>query len=211
MEVINNTYHVWLNAEKGRAGSLPGWKSTQQPENSTLQELGFSEGHISHPFPIANNLSIQPLPSSTWEPFLYTRAQTATSRFAGHPDSTWGTVGIMDSNEKGVGNLRGHDRGGKNEYESLGTTGRECCLMAVCDATIPRWSVFAGDIHFITRSNYYANNLAYPPATPVTPFKWVDVLWIEWKGQVAYRRGAGKVWMDAWEQASPKEVDIILG
>lgn len=136
--------------------------------------------------------------------------QTATFRFAGHPDPTWGTVGIMDSTEKGVGNLHAHDSGGKDGYEHLGTTGRECCLLAMCEATIPRWSVFAGDIHFVTRSNYYANNLAYPPATPGTPFKWVDVLWVEWKGQVAYRRGSGRVWMDAWERASPEEVDIIL-
>ena len=210
MEVINNTYHFWLNAEQGEVRSLPGWRSTQQPETFTLQELGFSKDHISHPFPISNNLSVQPLPSSTWEPFLYARVQTATFLFAGHPDPDWGTVGVMESTKERVGNLHAHDGGGKHAL--LGTTGRECCLMAVCEAEIPRWRQFIGDIHFSTGgSNYSANNLAYPQATPGTPFKWVDVLWVEWKGQKAYRRGAGKVWMDAWERASPKEVDIILG
>ncbi len=210
MEVINNTYHLWLNAEQGEVRKLPGWRSTQQPENFTLQELGFSEDHVSHPFPIANDLSVQPLPSSTWVPFLYARVQTATFHFAGHPDPDWGTVGVMESTEERVGNLHIHDSGGKDEL--LGTTGRECCLMAVCEAEIPRWRQFIGDIHFSTGgSNYSANNLAYPQATPGTPFKWVDVLWVEWKGQIAYRRGAGRVWMDAWERASPKEVDIVLG
>ena len=63
-EVINNTYYVWLNAEEGRIGSLPGWKSSQQPQNFTLRELGLGTGRISHSFPIANDLSVQPLPSS---------------------------------------------------------------------------------------------------------------------------------------------------
>lgn len=91
LEVINNTYHVWLNTGEGRAGSLPCWKSSLQPQNVTLQQLGFSEGRVSHPFPIANSLSFQPLAPSTWEPFLYAWVQTATLRFAGHPDPSRGT------------------------------------------------------------------------------------------------------------------------
>jgi hypothetical protein len=115
----------------------------------------------------------------------------------------------MDSTEQRVGNLRAHDSGRK--YEFLGTTGQECCFMAVCEATIPKWTHLAGDIHFSKRKNYFADNLAYPRAALGMPFKWVDVLWIEWKDEIAYRRGVGKIWMDAWERASPKEVDIILG
>ena len=126
------------------------------------------------------------------------------------PTLSWGTVVVMDSTEERVGNLRAHDSGGKHEFQ--GTTGRECCLMAVCEATIPRWSHFIGNIHFITGgNNYSANNLTHPRATPGIPFKWVDVLWIEWKDRTAYCRGVGEVWVDAWKRASPKEVDIILG
>ena len=209
MEVINNTYHVWLYAEEGKVGSLPGWKSSQQPENITLQELGFDKGCVSHPFPIANSLSVQPLPSSTLEPFLYARVQTATFRFASFPDHTWGTVCVMDSSEKRVGNLRIHNRGGKLEF--MGRTGPECCLMAVCEATIKRWD-YMSNTRFNERGNTPSeNNLARPQATLGKPFKWVDVLWVEWKGRIAYRRGVGEVWMDAWEQTSPEEVDIILG
>ena len=91
-------------------------------------------------------------------------------------------------------------------YEFLGTTGQECCLMAVCEATIPRWS------HFKSRNSICPeNNLAYPRLTPGTTFKWVNVLWVEWKGRIAYRRGIGKVWLDAWERSSLKDVAIILG
>lgn len=116
----------------------------------------------------------------------------------------------MESTEKRVGNLLAHDPGGK--YDSLDTTGQECCLVSVCEAAIPRRSHFIGDIYFSTGgSNYSANKLTYPQVLPGTPFTWVDVLWVEWKCRLAHRRGTGKVWMDAWERASPKEVDIILG
>jgi hypothetical protein len=81
----------------------------------------------------------------------------------------------------------------------------------VCEATIPRWSHFINDTHFNVTRNYIENNLAYPESTPGTPFKWVDVFWIEWKVRITNRRGVGKVWVDAWQQVSPKEVDIILG
>lgn len=40
----------------------------------------------------------------------------------------------MDGTDERVGNPMGHD--GSVTYEFLGTTGRECCLMAVCEATI---------------------------------------------------------------------------
>jgi hypothetical protein len=209
MEVIDNTYHVWLNAKEDEVRGLPGWRSSQNPEKFTLKELGFNKDGVSHPFPIANSLSVQPPPSSTWEPFLYARVQIATFRFAGHPDANWGTVGLMDSTGEGVGNLTAHDSGG--EHEILGKKGRECCLMAVCEASVPEWTHFIGEIHFTTRSNYSANNLAYPRAKAGKPFKWVDVMWVEWKGQIASRRGVGRVWMDAWQRASPKEVDITLG
>ncbi|KIM96379.1 hypothetical protein OIDMADRAFT_33037 [Oidiodendron maius Zn] len=210
LEVINNTYHVWLNAEEGTAGSLPGWKSSLHPENVALQELGFSEGRVSHPFPITNSLSVQPPAPSTWEPFLYARVQTATFRFAGHPEPSLGTVGLMDGSDQRVGNLMRHEGG--VTYEFLGTTGPECCLMAVCEATIPRWSHFTCDIHFKSRNSIYSeNNLAYPRLTPGTTFKWVDVLWVEWKGQIAYRRGVGKARLDAWERAFPKDMEVILG
>lgn len=212
MEEIGNTYHVWLNAKEDEIRGLPGWKSSQKPEKFTLKELGFHKSSVSHAFPIANSRPVQSSPSPTWEPFLYARVQTAKFRFAGQPDPSWGTVGLMDSTGKSVGNLTAHDRGG--DHEPLGKKGRECCLMAVCEASVPEWSYFIGEIHFITRSNYSANNLAYPPAKPGKPFKWVDVMWVEWKdkeGQIASRRGVGRIWLDAWERASPKEIDITLG
>lgn len=218
MEVVDNTYHTWLNAKESTVGRLPGWKSAQHPERFTLKQLGFSEDRVSHPFPIANDLPVQSPPSTsnditTREPFIYARVQIATFRFAGHPDATWGTVGLMERNSKeGVGNLKGHDNGVKGEYEALGKEGREVCLMAVCEGSVPEWSPFIGDIHFnVSYGNYSAHNLTYPRATRGQPFNWVDVLWVEWKGKIAYRRGVGRVWLEAWERASPKEVDIILG
>ena len=38
-----------------------------------------------------------------------------------------------------------------------------------------------------------------------------NVLWIEWKGKVAYRKALGCISKRAWEQNSPEMVDITLG
>ncbi|KAF2462561.1 HET-domain-containing protein [Lindgomyces ingoldianus] len=215
MEEIKNDYHIWQNAEDDKVGELPGWKSSQQPEKYTLEEVGmdqiagFSGGRNPHPVPLDTRTSVQPLSSYMWEPFLYSRVQTATFRFAGLPDPNWGTVGLIDNEGTGVGNLRPHDDGVEREH--LGNTGRECCLMAVCEATIPRWSEFVRSIHFNSKSHWDANNLTYPGVKDGLTFKWIDVLWIERKGSIAYRRGVGKVWLDAWERGSPEEGNIILG
>jgi hypothetical protein len=37
------------------------------------------------------------------------------------------------------------------------------------------------------------------------------VMWIEWIGGIAYRKGIGEVRWDVWEQLQPKPIDLILG
>lgn len=42
-------------------------------------------------------------------------------------------------------------------------------------------------------------------------FDFYFVLWIRWDGDIACRQALGVVWVRAWEQAAPEEVDIKLG
>ena len=37
------------------------------------------------------------------------------------------------------------------------------------------------------------------------------VLCIQWEGDIAYRRGLGRVERKAWERLSLEEIDVILG
>jgi hypothetical protein len=42
-------------------------------------------------------------------------------------------------------------------------------------------------------------------------YEFFNVLWIEWKDRVAYRRGVGRVWKPAWEEKDAESVDVVLG
>lgn len=39
----------------------------------------------------------------------------------------------------------------------------------------------------------------------------VEVLWITWEGDVAYRRGTGQIPLSKWTALDAKEVEIVLG
>ncbi|PSN64362.1 HET-domain-containing protein [Corynespora cassiicola Philippines] len=41
--------------------------------------------------------------------------------------------------------------------------------------------------------------------------RFYNVLWIEWKGDIAYRRGTGRVFADHWESIATEEIDVLLG
>src|SRR3954453_23680833 len=38
-----------------------------------------------------------------------------------------------------------------------------------------------------------------------------NVLWVEWKDGVAYRKGAGRVKRRTWEVAEKEDVELVLG
>lgn len=42
-------------------------------------------------------------------------------------------------------------------------------------------------------------------------YKWYNVLWIEWKDGIAYRRALGRVFQDYWDNAEKEEIDVRLG
>jgi hypothetical protein len=64
-----------------------------------------------------------------------------------------------------------------------------------------------------------------PFGTPIQPFEEVNlveeikaqeryefynVLWVEWVDSLAYRKGAGRVWIDAWERQHLKTMNVCL-
>lgn len=197
--MINNSYHVWFSTDDDKIGDLPGWKSAQNPEDYTLQELGFVElleRGIPHAFPIPKSPTVSQFHPTTWEPFIYSRVQTARFLFCRD------TASVMDSGKTGIGFLWPDYDDRERKYP--GTNVRPCTLIAVCEATFPgsgNQKTGDGD----------TKDLASQHVAPLKPYRRVDVLWIEWKGQIAFRRGVGGVQLDAWEKASPTEIDIILG
>jgi hypothetical protein len=42
-------------------------------------------------------------------------------------------------------------------------------------------------------------------------YEFYNVLWIERKGEIAYRKALGRVWKDVWQRQPVEEIDVILG
>ncbi|KAK8879681.1 HET-domain-containing protein [Apiospora arundinis] len=71
-------------------------------------------------------------------------------------------------------------------------------------------SRFPCEIIAISRCvSLWGRNSPFPPGEEV--FTEYNVLWIEWEGSVAFRRGMGRVSVDAWDSLEFKEIDLILG
>ena len=46
---------------------------------------------------------------------------------------------------------------------------------------------------------------------PDWKYRFYNVLWVEWKAGVAYRKGIGKIWAHRWSDLHPQEFDVVLG
>lgn len=50
-----------------------------------------------------------------------------------------------------------------------------------------------------------------PKGSPGKKYEYYNVLWVEWKDGVAYRKASGRVMKSAWEAQDLEEVDLVLG
>ena len=42
-------------------------------------------------------------------------------------------------------------------------------------------------------------------------YEFYNVLWIEWREVIAYRKGIGRVWKEGWHRQNVETRDIVLG
>ncbi|PVH69213.1 HET-domain-containing protein, partial [Cadophora sp. DSE1049] len=41
-------------------------------------------------------------------------------------------------------------------------------------------------------------------------YEFYNIMWIIWDGHIAYRKGLGRVWKQAWDTTNPKEISLVL-
>ncbi|KAF2107309.1 heterokaryon incompatibility protein-domain-containing protein [Lophiotrema nucula] len=51
----------------------------------------------------------------------------------------------------------------------------------------------------------------YRPVDASGHYRWYNVLWIEWKDGIAYRKALGRVFKLSWDDAPKEPIDVILG
>ncbi|KAK4222672.1 heterokaryon incompatibility protein-domain-containing protein [Podospora fimiseda] len=58
---------------------------------------------------------------------------------------------------------------------------------------------------------FYSNRIVNPPTDGDEPFEFFYILWIEWEGGVAYRKGNGQVVKCQWESLSLEKIHLMMG
>ncbi|PVH84252.1 hypothetical protein DL98DRAFT_528668 [Cadophora sp. DSE1049] len=50
-----------------------------------------------------------------------------------------------------------------------------------------------------------------PRASKGSKYEFYNMLWVEWKDGIAYRKGCGRVMKKAWEEEEREWIDLVLG
>ena len=73
-----------------------------------------------------------------------------------------------------------------------------CSVIALFEVQFAPWS-------------FYPEAGSHPWLIEEQSYNHVQAMWIEWIGEVAYRKGIGRIHTAAWKQLESKQIDIVLG
>jgi len=202
MEPPKSWERVWIS---------DGWSKKPKPEYRYTPMIGDDRKYLAsfpHPMPIT---PLDPIPAVAMDgQYLYVTTQKALFTLGEpvepmdyhlhkpiaallHDISTHRVAGIIETNFEQ-----------RSEY----VVGQECLLIALYHGQTnnTRW-IYPGeyrqfDDDMETKESSNSNS---------TTWDWIQVLWVELKKGIAYRRGTGRVWARAWASAEVTISDITLG
>jgi len=188
-----------------------GWNQKTKREYKYIPKTGDDREYpasFAHPVPIA---PLTPVPAvATNEPYLYVTTQKALFTL-GQPVNPMNyhlhkpiAVFLHDTSTRRVGGIIETNFGRRSEY----VVGHECLLIALYHGRTDNTNwIYPGEYRQCAdemETKESSNSKA-------TTWDWIQVLWVELKGEIAYRRGTGRVWARAWMSAKVTISDIILG
>ena len=162
-----------------------------------------------YPFPTPNITEATPFFKLEQTPYLFCKTKKARvyaerADYETHPGGSPHLLKICDENNNHVlGRL--HLQNDEqmelwpmvgNESDAGTATGRTIEVVAIYE-TIKYSKTFNGELE---RYDF-----------PLNREQQCVVLWVEWKGEVAYRLACGHVMKDAWEALDLKDIDLVLG
>lgn len=207
VEDIDNSYYRWDKFAVTSTGEAPqGWTCTisSKFEAPYYQIDSIRRKGLDH---YAYYNSYQPLPidsgllssdNISWDPLLSGVVQAAIMTI-GEALSQYQPIEfyLYDSSDQWAG----HMATCFNDTEEY-TEGDECFVIAICKATRRR---VEGQVQpYEEMSTRWEIRLE-------DPYEFIRVLWVKWDGNIAYRRGTGRIWAKAWEQQQAKEINIVIG
>lgn len=220
-EIELNHYDKWEKYENEEMGEPPeSWERVwvwsevvkkNVPQYKYIPKEGDDREYpelFAYPKPIAP-LTAVPAVAAMYEPYLYATTPTATFTLGEpvepteltaqrplhiflHDPSTHRVAGIIETNF---------------EQRTQYAPGNECLLIAL-------YHGHTDNISWVPIEYYrYANEMETKNSSKsgASTWDWIQVLWVELEGQIAYRRGVGKVWACAWTNANVTRSDMVLG
>lgn len=214
---VDNGYYEAVKLRNNKSSPLPsGWSRTNFTEGNDTGE-GFTHESIPETvFTWPLHVPEQPLPLSLtkWSPLLKFKTSRAYlfigSRLRHNWEgNTWNTAtntavplaslyNIEDSSGDWAGVLY------SNDFDKLPADEGEHCEFVIVSGGV----TYKDDIDDHNGLEEWAES---SEIRNLDRYEFYNVLWIEWRGAVAYRRGLGRVWKDAWERQPTQETDVVLG
>ncbi|KAF2127045.1 HET-domain-containing protein [Dothidotthia symphoricarpi CBS 119687] len=152
------------------------------------------------PFPVPNisNTTMPSMPEQT--PYLFSRVQQA--RVLGRRNNDRGITMTLYDKLKGhiIGTLRLHSMDQLQPFPSLQKPSGDNALEI---------EVVAISVSRIQSKTFNKEKSCY--GEPFLSTEQYNVLWIEWKEGIAYRKAGGLVQKEQWEQLEREDIDLILG
>jgi hypothetical protein len=209
---IDNSYHLYPQMAYNSDTVLPkGWIRSAEHEHLNDSSNIFSHPSIQgqafcYPFPITAGVAALNL--DLYSPILPFRAEKCTMLlgsvveipidcYLGHGSCL--TVELKDNAGLQTGVIESLFVS-QYRYEE----GDPCELIAISKGSLGAPQTKDG-------IELFAEVEAFPQLKDKETYEFYNVLWIEWKDGIAYRKALGRVMKEAWERQDFEEVDILLG
>lgn len=206
--LIDNSYHQYKADLRDPTYSPPeGWNKTwnEEDEAEAVQHKDLPNYLFKFPFPIFPSIK-DDTPHDCF-PYLKFEAQSCTllldDSFTSDVDEEVMTVNLRDGQDHWAGVVESLFVG-EDQY-SCGTS---CELIAISKGRAKRDSDFS---HPFGVAPPFKEMDRIQEIKSLEEYVFINVLWIEWVGDVAYRKAMGRVWEMAWERQNVKSINVVLG
>ena len=205
LEPIDNSYREWCLFENNNSIDLPdGWERHFESDGSMYYRFcgdfssTYGTGSVTkyrHPIPVtwSADLGTNPPDANIFQPFLYGLVQSTTCILGSQLE----TAELQDPIPVNIHNEQGSWIGVMEANNHAYTIGTECTVIAISRVT--------------QAAGYEIESRSKPEVRNEGLYSFIQVLWISWDGNIAYRKGVGRIWKKKWEEMEAKKINIVLG
>ncbi|KAK3938138.1 heterokaryon incompatibility protein 6, OR allele [Diplogelasinospora grovesii] len=207
-----------LSARDGNSSLLLGWSVTKQPSGGKT-DYSFSHPSLanrtfSYPFPLLpQGTRSEDQPKTTYGPVLTFTAKRSwlarAEQLERHPwleCPIYRTYALRNDQGTWAGVLSDDGLDGEaSEGPPSHGNDTQCELIAISKTRVRDWKWAKGVLLEWELDEH-------PSADRIEDaYEFYNVLWVRWRGGVAYRRGIGRVSMEIWEGLKLDELEVNLG